>query len=125
MRGGDGACSGSIVIAESRGSVEVGEMGEVGSGAKGEATVVGSGLEKGLCSSWEEKEAHGSGEPDLCCANGFSKGSSPRARFEGESRSSNPSILKYGRFQMSGPESQKDARNSLRRRVNRGFSDKW
>lgn len=108
MRGGDWSCSCSVVIAESRGSAEVVETGEGGSGSKGGIIVVDSEVEKGLCSSWEEKEAHGSGEPDLCCAKGFSNGSSPRARFEGGSRSSNPSILKFARRQISGFESPED-----------------
>jgi hypothetical protein len=93
VRGGDGACtSGSVAIAESRGSVVRAETGDGGSGSKAGAGAVDSELEKGLCSSWEVKEAHGSGELDLCCANGFSNGLSSRARLEGASRSSNPSI---------------------------------
>ena len=107
VRGGDGTCSsGSAVTAESRGSVKVVETGERGSGSKAGAVVVGSELEKGLCSSWEVKEAHGSGEPDLCCANGFSNGLSSRARLEGASKSSNSSILKHACHQMSSLELQ-------------------
>jgi len=89
------------------------ETGEGGSGSEAGAMVTGSELEKGLCSSWEEKEAHGSGEPDLCCAKGFSNGLSSRARLEGASRSSNPSILKHAGRQISSLESQKDVRVSL------------
>jgi len=113
VRGGDGTCSsGSVVITESKGSVEVVEVetGEGGSGSKVGMAAVDPGLEKGLCSSWEAKEAHGSGEPDLCCANGFSNGLSSRARFEGVSKSSNPSILGRVRRQISSLESQRDVR---------------
>ena len=86
-------------------------MGKGRSGSKAKAAVVGSELEKGLCSSWEAKEAHGSGEPDLCCANGFSNGLSSRARLEGASRSSNPSILKRVRRQISSFGSRGDVRS--------------
>ena len=94
------------MIAESRGSVKVAETGEGSSGSNGGAVAVGSELEKGLCSSWDAKEAHGSGEPDLCCANGFSNGLSSKARLEGASRSSNPSILEHARCQISSFDSQ-------------------
>ena len=55
VRGGDGKCSsGSVVMAESRGSVKVVETGEKGSGSKAGTLVAGSELEKGLWSSWGE-----------------------------------------------------------------------
>lgn len=113
------SCSCSV-IAESRGPPEVVETGEGGSGSKDEVIVIGSEVEKGLCSSWEENEAHGSGEPDLCCAKGFSNGLSSRARFEGVSRSSNPSILKYACGQISDLESPEDAPISLSSGVRTG-----
>ena len=112
VRGGDGArSSGSVVITESRGSVEAVETGEGGSGSK---VLVDSEFEKGLCSSWEVKEAHGSGEPDLGCANGFSNGLSSRARLEGASKSSNPSILKCAHRQMFSLGLQRDIRMDRR-----------
>ena len=104
--------SDSVGITEPKGSVNVGEAGEGDSGSKVGTVAVDPELEKGLCSIWEAKEAHGSGEPDLCWANGFSNGLSSRARLEGESKSSNPSILGRAHRQISGLESQRDVRVS-------------